>query len=151
MMKLPIQIVSVFLTMVLAACSSTDTNSMTTDSDTEQLELEVRNAEQAFATTMADRDFDAFMSFLAEDAVFFNGESPLRGKDKVAAAWKSFYEKADPPFSWQPQTVVVLDSGQLALSSGPVHDAKGKEVGRFNSIWRREADGVWKIVFDKGS
>jgi hypothetical protein len=24
-------------------------------------------------------------------------------------------------------------------------------VGRFNSIWRREAPGVWRVVFDKGS
>ena len=27
----------------------------------------------------------------------------------------------------------------------------GKVIARFNSIWRREAPGVWKVVFDKGS
>jgi len=39
----------------------------------------------------------------------------------------------------------------LALSSGPVHDAKHKLIGRFTSIWRQEAPGVWRIVFDKGT
>jgi hypothetical protein len=33
---------------------------------------------------------------------------------------------------------------------GPVFDPAGKCIGRFNSIWRQEAPGVWKIVFDKG-
>jgi len=46
--------------------------------------------------------------------------------------------------------VEVLDSGTLALSTGPVHDPGGKRIGTFSSIWRREADGSWRIVFDKG-
>jgi hypothetical protein len=46
---------------------------------------------------------------------------------------------------------VVLDSGSLALSAGPVRDAAGQRFATFNSIWRLEADGEWRIVFDKGS
>jgi ketosteroid isomerase-like protein len=26
----------------------------------------------------------------------------------------------------------------------------GLRVGTFNSVWRLEADGKWRIVFDKG-
>ena len=48
------------------------------------------------------------------------------------------------------ETVEVLDSGTLALSSGPVRDPSGKRTGTFNSVWRREADGKWKIVLDNG-
>jgi hypothetical protein len=47
--------------------------------------------------------------------------------------------------------VEVLQSGTLALSTGLVRDPKGIIVGRFNSTWRREAPGVWRVVFDKGS
>jgi hypothetical protein len=43
----------------------------------------------------------------------------------------------------------VLDSGTLALSTGPVRNPKGEPFARSNSIWRREAGG-WRIVFDKG-
>jgi ketosteroid isomerase-like protein len=46
--------------------------------------------------------------------------------------------------------VQVLDSGTLAISSGPVKDPAGKAVGTFNSIWRRDKDGQWRVVFDKG-
>jgi hypothetical protein len=47
--------------------------------------------------------------------------------------------------------VEVVDSGTLAYSGGPVYDPSGKVVGRFNSIWRLEAPGTWRVVFDRGS
>lgn len=119
-------------------------------SSTADLQAEVRAAERAFAKTMADRDHAAFASFLADEAIFFGGATPLRGKAAVAAGWKRFYEAPEPPFSWDPDIVEVLDSGTLALSSGPVKDPQGNVIGIFNSIWRREADGRWRVVFDKG-
>ena len=116
-----------------------------------QLRQQVEDTERAFAQTMADRDQAAFASFLSDEAVFFAGEDPLTGKQQVAAAWERFFQAPEAPFSWEPQTVVVLASGTLALSSGPVHDPGGTQVGTFNSIWRLEPAGEWKIVFDKGS
>lgn len=113
-------------------------------------QAEVRERERAFAKTMADRDHAAFVSFLSDEAVFFGGSGPLRGKRAVADAWKKFYEGAKAPFSWAPDTAEVLDSGTLAMTSGPVFDPEGKRTGTFNSLWRREPDGQWRIVFDKG-
>jgi ketosteroid isomerase-like protein len=110
---------------------------------------EVRRAEVAFAKTMADRDVVAFASFIADDAVFF-GETALRGKPAVVAAWARFYEGAKAPFSWSPHSVEVLDSGTLAYSSGPVLDPQGKQIATFNSVWRRGANSQWQVVFDKG-
>jgi ketosteroid isomerase-like protein len=54
------------------------------------------------------------------------------------------------PFSWEPEHVEVLASGTLALSSGPVFGRDGTRIGTFNSVWRLEADGRWRVVFDKG-
>jgi uncharacterized protein (TIGR02246 family) len=116
----------------------------------EVLASQVRAAETAFAQTMAARDPDAFASYVADEALFFGNSGVLRGKSAVVAGWKTFFEGARAPFSWEPESVEVLDSGTLALTSGPVRDPDGKQVGIFNSIWRREADGRWKVVFDKG-
>jgi ketosteroid isomerase-like protein len=115
----------------------------------DELTAQVRDAERAFASTMAARDHAAFATYVADEAVFF-GRQALRGKAAVVAAWKAFFDGPTAPFSWEPETVEVLDSGTLALSSGPVRDPDGKRVGTFNSIWRREADGHWRVVFDKG-
>ena len=64
---------------------------------------------------------------------------------------ESLRKRKDAPFSWEPEQVQVLDSGTLALSSGPVRNPEGKTVATFTSIWRLEAPGVWRIVFDKGN
>lgn len=119
--------------------------------DRAALEEQVRATEKAFAATMAARDLAAFGRFLSDETVFFTGPTPLRGKAAVIDFWKRFYEKPQAPFSWEPGVVQVLDSGTLALSSGPVRDAKGEPAGTFTSIWRQEAPGVWRIVFDKGN
>lgn len=111
---------------------------------------EVEAREIAFARTMADRDFEAFLTFLSDEAVFFAGDRPIRGPEAIGGAWRSFYDGEAAPFSWHPEVVEVLDSGDLAISSGPVRDPSGEVVGRFTSIWRRDADGVWRVVFDKG-
>lgn len=114
-----------------------------------ELAQEVRRAELAFAKTMADRDHAAFGACIADEAIFF-GRLVRRGKAAVLEAWKPLFQGEEAPFSWEPETVEVLDSGTLALSSGPVRDRDGKVIGTFSTIWRREADGRWLVVFDKG-
>jgi len=136
---------SVLCAALVSACAAPS------PADTFRAGREVADTERAFARTMADRDYMAFKSFLSDDAVFFSGSTPLRGKQRVADAWRRFFEKTEAPFSWQPEQVEVLESGELALSTGPVHDAHGKLFATFTSIWRREAPGQWRIVFDKGA
>lgn len=106
-------------------------------------------AESSFAATLANRDIDAFAEFVAPEAVFF-GRSAIRGKEAVVEAWRSYFEGAEAPFSWRPETVEVLPSGTLALTSGPVHDSSGKLTNTFTSIWRLDPDGKWRVIFDKG-
>jgi ketosteroid isomerase-like protein len=116
----------------------------------DELALEVRSAEIAFAKTMAARDHAAFGEHVAREAIFFGSKGVLRGKAAVVEGWKRFFEGPEAPFSWEPGQVEVLESGTLALSSGPVRDPEGKRIGTFNSVWRREADGTWRVIFDKG-
>jgi ketosteroid isomerase-like protein len=115
------------------------------------LQKQVMDTEKAFAKTMAERNFSGFATFVSDEAVFFSSNKVLHGKAEIVAAWKSFYDQPAAPFSWEPEQVEVLQSGKLALSTGPVHDADGKLIATFSSIWRMDQPGVWHIVFDKGS
>jgi ketosteroid isomerase-like protein len=110
----------------------------------------VREAERAFARTMAVRDPAAFAGFVSEEGVFLGEQTTLRGRAEVAAGWRRFFEGPTAPFSWEPERVEVLASGGLGFSSGPVFSGEGTRVGTFNSVWRLEADGRWRVVFDKG-
>lgn len=107
-------------------------------------------AESTFAAGFARRDTAAFAALVAPDAVFF-GRNVLRGRAAVVEGWRPLLTSAKPPFSWRPEVVEVAADGNLAFSSGPVFDPEGRRTGAFNSIWRRERDGRWLVVFDKGS
>ena len=117
----------------------------------DELKKQVADTERAFAATMKARDHAAFTSLPGRRGhLLFRSDarcaaarmSPTRGVNTTKAN--------SAPFSWEPEQVEVVESGTLAYSGGPVYDASGKRVGRFNSIWRLEAPGRWKIVFDRG-
>jgi ketosteroid isomerase-like protein len=114
------------------------------------LRRQVFVAESSFAASMAQRDLQAFASFVSSEAVFFGDTAIMRGKRAVIDGWRPFFEKPAAPFSWKPDAIEVLPSGNLAYSSGPVFDPGGKKVGSFSSVWRREPDGSWQIIFDRG-
>lgn len=114
------------------------------------LRQQVLAAERGFAASMARRDFDAFSAYLSREAVFMGPHGAARGKDAVAQAWRGHFDTPRAPFSWAPDEVEVLASGTLAYSSGPVRDAAGRPIGRFNSVWRLEGPGTWRMVFDRG-
>jgi len=138
-------------TLCLATLAGCAAPPPATPVDRAALERQAGDTERAFAKTMVDRDLAAFSNFLADETVFFSGPVPLHGKQAVTEFWKRFYDKATPPpFSWRPDQAQALASGTLALTTGPVFDPVGKCIGRFTSIWRQEAPGVWRIVFDKG-
>jgi ketosteroid isomerase-like protein len=115
------------------------------------LREQVLAAERAFADTMARRDFAAFGRFVDAEAVFFGSTQVMRGRQAVLAGWQRYFTGQRAPFSWEPDTAEVLDSGTLAFTAGPVRDETGTLIARFNSIWRRNAAGQWQVIFDKGS
>jgi len=115
-----------------------------------QLTEQVRGTEIAFAKTLADRDAKSFRAMIAPDVIWL-ADATLRGPDEVLTRWQKYFDAAEPPFSWSPEIVEVQAGGKLALSTGPVVDRQGKRIATYTSIWRREANGAWRIIFDRGS
>ena len=139
---------SIALALVLTICSCTALADLVD---------EVRCREIAFSQAAETRDAEAFASFIDADARFV-GNSVIRGPEAIAEAWAAFFADDGPAIKWRPQFVEVLEDGKLALSRGPyrmiVRDAEGKQVegwGTFNSVWRLQEDGSWKVVFDAGN
>src|SRR5581483_8954600 len=64
----------------------------------QQRQTEVSDVEQQFADTMKQRDFSRFQQFLAPEAIFIGqGQqpTPARGKNAVAARWRTFLRRVD--------------------------------------------------------
>jgi ketosteroid isomerase-like protein len=125
--------------------------------DRAALTEQVRAAEIAFAKTVADDDIEKFVTFLDADAVFVSGMKVTRGPAAIVEAWAGSFGPGAPEFVWRPEVVELSPDATFALSRGPwtirTTDKRGrvKEItGVFNSIWRRQADGSWKVLYDAG-
>jgi ketosteroid isomerase-like protein len=117
----------------------------------------VRCREIGFSRSAENHDAELFASFIDPDARFV-GQTVQRGPAAVAAAWAGFLSAGGPSIKWRPEIIEVLEDGTLALSRGPYRvvttDESGNETelwGTFNSVWRLQPDGQWKVVFDAGN
>jgi ketosteroid isomerase-like protein len=108
-------------------------------------------AERAFsALSVAQGMRPAFLAYLADDGVIFR-PGPINGA-------QSWHARKDVPgvLEWAPEFVELSGAGDLGFSTGPwvyraSAGAKEADQGHFISVWRRSAQGAWKVVLDCGT
>lgn len=125
-------------------------------SDNSTAKEEIAKAEEDFAQMAADKGIaEAFYSFAAEDATIKRGnDSLIHGKDGI----KNFYSK---PFyktatvTWAPDFINISGSGDFGYTYGKYtwqsKDSSGNVNtinGIFHTVWKKQADGTWKYVWD---
>jgi ketosteroid isomerase-like protein len=120
---------------------------------------QIVKSDAAFAQSVAEKNREKFLSFVA-DVTTFNGGSAneLRGRDAVMKAWADFFAPDGPTLTWTPLKGEVIGAGDLGYTTGRSvyrqKDATGKVTarnGQYLTVWRKQADGSWKVVFDTGS
>jgi len=120
---------------------------------------QIMKADADFAQSVAAKDKTRFLSFLA-DVTTFNGGSPseLHGRDAVMKEWNDFFTPDGPSLSWTPMRGEVVGAGDLGYTTGRSllrgKTADGKVVerrGEYLTVWRKQRDGSWKVIFDTGS
>lgn len=108
------------------------------------------DAERAFARMAKEKNTrDAFLANLIDESISF---SP--GITKA----KPFWEKLKPGTDWlywQPVYADISASGDFGYTTGPWHFSKNKKetptaFGEYITVWRKQADGKWKILIDAG-
>lgn len=111
---------------------------------------ELAGQERAFSAAADSIGINrSFVMFLDEQCVMFNPH-PVNGMQLYRTRPES---KAH--LSWYPAFVEVAASGDFGLSTGPwqYRIAKGDTsvaYGYYVSVWKKRADGVWKVIFDNG-
>jgi ketosteroid isomerase-like protein len=106
---------------------------------------------------VAARGGPGLAAWFAPDGVLLgNGAAPVIGK--VAIERFASWSPKDYQLTWTPTDAVLGPSGDMGYTwshyEGRSKDANGNPVvtsGRFITIWRREADGSWKVVLDAGA
>jgi ketosteroid isomerase-like protein len=108
------------------------------------------SSERAFATDSGVRGARAaFLTALADEGVVF-APGPTSGK----AVWTARADSKDR-LEWAPAMAEVAASGDLGYTSGPWRyivkgDAKPSASGHYLTVWKKQADGQWKVLVDHG-
>lgn len=118
----------------------------------------IRNTDIAFSKATGERRLDGFSEFIAEDVAAIRPDHPvIRGKKAFVESWAHNVEDPARTLAWQPLLVETSKSGDLGYSIGSYvakkTDANGTHVvgtGKYMTVWRKQKDGSWKVVFDSG-
>jgi uncharacterized protein (TIGR02246 family) len=117
---------------------------------------EVREAQTARMNALAAGDVEGYLSVYMDDAVWMPpGATEIVGKEAARTRITQVFEAAtlEPVFEPQEQTVMspewIADRGHYSLVVTPKAGGESRqEVGFYLTIWRRDAEGRWKIFFD---
>jgi ketosteroid isomerase-like protein len=109
-----------------------------------------------WARVVSTGNIEKTVSYWADDAIVIAAEEPpLEGKQAIRQMVEESFKISGFRIGWQPQTVVVSESGDMAYmienSQVSFTDSTGRRVTLNNkavSIWGKQADGSWKNVVD---
>ena len=124
--------------------------------DTEAIKQEIIETEKAFEERCSSMGLaEGFSYYAADDAVV------KRAEDSLIVGKKAIHDFYDKPgfgklkLSWAPDQVDVSSSGDLAWAYGKytaqVTDSTGavtEHGGFYMTVWRKQADGSWRFVWD---
>jgi ketosteroid isomerase-like protein len=113
----------------------------------------MREAERNFArsSVMIGRNA-AFAEYFADESVIFTDKWITNGKQF------SKDQKVSPVvLKWEPEFMDISDSRDFGISTGPweVQEYRPNTpplfTGYFLTVWKKESDGIWKVILDDGS
>jgi uncharacterized protein (TIGR02246 family) len=108
----------------------------------------IRAAEPRFITAFNAGNADTVASFYTDDAVALGPNSPIaRGNAAIRDMFRGMFGM-HPTVNFAPDRIVqsgdvAYEYGHYTMQMGPNADQ-----GNYVTVWRRQANGDWKIVAD---
>ena len=137
--------------MAAAACAPAE------PPDTRAQDAEaVRKADTAFSGAAATKNVDAIVSYYTDDAIILPPNAAMgTGRDAIRKEFESMMALPGFGIAWQPTKVEVARSGDVGYSIGTydmtmsgVDGRPMKDRGKYVTIWKKQADGSWKVALD---
>jgi ketosteroid isomerase-like protein len=138
----------ILLLPLFLACSV-----MAQEPDSSSAIFSMREAERNFAraSLMFGRN-SAFVENFAEESVIFTDRWITSGKQ----FWKDL--KASPVvLKWEPEFMDISESRDFGISTGPWESQEYRpnteplSTGYYLTVWKKESNGIWKVILDAGS
>ena len=116
----------------------------------------LKEADAAYARAGVARDLEAFVAFYAQDASSHPpGEPPVTGVSAIRAYLGRYFQDTAFAAQFQPVSAVISDDGTMGYTlngaelrvTGPDGKPMSERIRDFH-VWRKQADGSWKVVID---
>jgi ketosteroid isomerase-like protein len=116
-----------------------------------------REFSRTFNEASQDKRADQWVSYFAENAAV-PATPPVAGKQALSEHYKKVFANPDLILKWDPIKGEVFAGGQMGYTVGRYtarfKDKSGQtmeQTGTYITVWKKQADGSWKIVADTGS
>ena len=141
--------------LLLGACLCVSASIMAETVSREIVIQQIYQVEQAFNQMLAEKSLtEAFDYYAAEEATLVRGTKVITGKSNIKA-YHQTSTMSDVKLTWKPDFVDLSDDYSMAYTFGQYQysgiDKEGKGVsstGVFHTVWKRQANGSWKYVYD---
>ena len=109
-----------------------------------------------WSRSAATDSIEKTLSYWADDAIVMApGQPSIKGKKAIQEMMESTSKIPGFKISWEPLSVYVSKSGDLAYmieqNQITLNDSLGNPHTEFNkgvTVWRKEKDGSWKNIVD---
>jgi len=142
---------------VISPGTSADAPNPLTDTTIKPGKALLLELEAKFAKATAEGGGKAFAAWFADDGVTLgNGQAPVHGRDAIAkqASWSA----KEYQLVWTPTDAEMSPTGDMGYTWGHyeghsrnVDGSSTTTSGRYLTIWRKGADGNWKVALDASS
>jgi uncharacterized protein (TIGR02246 family) len=135
--------------MIIFSCNQ---QKMDTKSEGEKVMQTSREWSQITSTS----DVEKTLSYWTDDAVVMQAGQPmLKGKKEIRKMVEESFKTPGFKISWDPQSVEVSQSGDLAYliekETISMNDSSGKTITQHSkgvTVWKKQSDGSWKNAVD---
>ena len=115
-------------------------------------------ADSEFDRATAEKGIAAWVSFFAEDGMQVTVDGNIQGRKAIREYMSPAFARPGFALRWKPTYADISRSGDLGYTTG-TYEIRGKtpqgqevsRTGRYVTIWKKQADGSWKVVADIGN
>ena len=134
--------------LVLGACSRAP--------DPAAARAAIMDADVAFAQATKARGVEGWLEYFADSGVQVTPGRNVVGKAAIRALMAPDLADTTRLLSWRPTSAEVSASGDLGYTIGrwelgPRAGGAPLLTGSYVTIWRKQADGSWRVVLDVGN
>ncbi len=122
-----------------------------------QWKVELIEADHEFERAVQKSGLGAWLTGFAPDGMMISGGATHTGQDGIRRAMLPMFSDSAFEIHWVPSFSAVSSTGDLGYTVGTYEmtssgeDGPVARTGTYLTVWRRQANGSWKVEADIGN